>query len=142
MIDKTKLNSVERDLVEGLEEFVHDLKNGAPIEKKYTCRGVVLDIELKTRKAKDVKSTRKLLNASQAIFAQFLGVSVKAVRKWEGGQAPSEMASRFMDEIRRNPEYWRKRLRESLRTVRAKRFDNALATGNQQYGEALKRLAE
>ena len=107
MINKAKLNTIERDLVEGLEELVHDLKSGAPIEKKYTCRRVVLDIGPKTRKAKDVKSTRNLLNASQAIFAQFLGVSVKAVRKWESGQTPSEMASRFMDEIRRNPEYWR-----------------------------------
>jgi HTH-type transcriptional regulator/antitoxin HigA len=62
---------------------------------------------------------RKVLNASQALFAQFLGVSVKAVRKWESGQAPSEMACRFMDEIRRNPKYWHKRLRESMRAVRA-----------------------
>jgi putative transcriptional regulator len=119
MIDKTKLNSVERDLVEGLEEFVSDLKSGTPIEKKYTCRRIILDLEPQAYTAKDVKSTRKLLNASQALFAQFLGVSVKAVRKWESGQAPSEMACRFMDEIRRNPEYWHKRLRESMRSVRA-----------------------
>ena len=45
MIDKTKLNSVERDLVAGLEEFVADLKSGTPIEKKYTCRRVILDLE-------------------------------------------------------------------------------------------------
>jgi hypothetical protein len=28
---------VERDLIDGLEEFVRDLKSDAPIEKKYTC---------------------------------------------------------------------------------------------------------
>ena len=38
MIDKTKLNNVEQDLVDGLEEFVNDLKSRAPIEKKYACR--------------------------------------------------------------------------------------------------------
>ncbi len=119
MIDKTKLNSVEQDLVDGLEEFVNDLKTGAPIEKKYTCHRVILDLEPQIYMAKDVKSTRKLLNASQSLFAQFLGVSVKAVRKWEGGQTPSEIACRFMDEIRRNPEYWHRRLRESMRAVRA-----------------------
>ena len=86
MLDKAKLNSVERDLVGGLEEFVHELKNGTPLEKKYTCRRVILDLEPRTYTAKDVKSTRKLLNASQALFAQFLGVSVKAVE--EMGKRP------------------------------------------------------
>jgi DNA-binding transcriptional regulator YiaG len=121
LIDKTKLNSVERDLVEGLEQFLVDLKNDAPIEKKYTCRRVVLDLEPEPYSAENVKATRKMLNASQELFAQFLGVSVKAVRKWEAGRAPSDMACRFMDEIRRAPDYWRARLRESLREVRATR---------------------
>lgn len=37
-LDKAKLNSVERDLIEGLEGFVADLKGDAPIAKKYTSR--------------------------------------------------------------------------------------------------------
>ena len=54
-------------------------------------------------------------SVSQRIFAQFLGVSVDAVQSWEGGvNTPSDMACRFMDEIRFNPEYWRKRLMESM----------------------------
>jgi putative transcriptional regulator len=116
VIDKSKLNNVERDLVEGLEGFLADLKSDEAIDKKYTCRRVILDLERHTYTAGQVKATRKLLNASQVLFAQFLGVSVKAVRKWESGKTPGDMACRFMDEIRLNPEYWRKRLRESIKT--------------------------
>jgi DNA-binding transcriptional regulator YiaG len=115
MIKKAKLNAVERDLVEGLEGFLADLKSGAPIEKKYTCRRVILDLEPHTYTADQVRATRRLLNASQELFAQFLGVSVNAVRKWETGKPASDIACRFMDEIRRNPEYWRIRLKESIK---------------------------
>lgn len=113
MIDKTQLNDVERDLIEGMEGFLEDLQNNAPIEEKYTCRRVVLDLQPHAYTAEQVKDTRKLLRASQALFAQFLGVSPKTVRAWEQGKSPSDIACRFMDEIQRNPEYWRKRLKES-----------------------------
>jgi putative transcriptional regulator len=122
MINKAKLNAIERDLVEGIEGFLADLKSDSPIEKKYTCRRIILDLEPHTYTADQVKATRRLLNASQELFAQFLGVSVNAVRKWESGKAPNDMACRFMDEIRRNPEYWRTRLKESIKvrpTVRS-----------------------
>jgi putative transcriptional regulator len=60
-----------------------------------------------------VKETRKLIRASQAIFAQFLGVSLSAVRDWEQGiKPPGGAACRIMDEIRRNPDYFVGRLRE------------------------------
>jgi hypothetical protein len=37
------------------------------------------------------------------------------VQAWESGvNTPSDMACRFMDEIRHNPEYWQKRLSESI----------------------------
>jgi len=49
------------------------------------------------------------------LFAHFLGVSVKTVRSWEQGKTPSDIASRFMDEIRHNPNYWRQRLKESAK---------------------------
>lgn len=118
MIKKLKLTDAERELVEGLEGFLADLRSGAPIEEKYTSRRVVLKLRPHNYSARQVKETRKLLNASQTLFAQFLGVSVKSVQSWEQGTAPSGMARRFMDEIRRNPQYWRSRLKESIK-VRA-----------------------
>lgn len=111
-MDKNKLTDLERDLVEGLDGFRDDLKADADIKAKYTCRRVVLDLEPRTYTAKEIKATRGLLNVSQVLFAQFLGVSPKTVHAWERGKTPSGMASRFMDEIQLNPEYWRRRLSE------------------------------
>lgn len=119
MVKKEKLNSVEHDLVEGMENFLADLKNDVEIGTKYTCRRIVLDLQSKSYTADDVKATRGLLMASQAVFAQFLGVSTKTICGWEAGKAPSGMACRFMDEIRTNPDYWRNRLRAMIQTTTA-----------------------
>ena len=73
------MNGLESELVNGLEGFLADLKGDQSIEKKYTCRRVVLDLKLHPYTIAKVKATRRLLNASQGLFAQFLGVSVKAV---------------------------------------------------------------
>src|SRR5262249_694183 len=62
-----------------------------------------------------MRETRDLLGASQAIFARFLGVSVKTIRAWEQGvNRPNARACRFMDEIRRDPRHWLSRLREAI----------------------------
>lgn len=116
-MDKSKLTELERDLVEGMEGFLEDLKSDVPICEKYTCSRVVLDLVPNAYKPEQVKATRKLLRVSQGIFAQFIGVSPKTVRSWEAGRTPSDMACRFMDEIQMNPEYWRERLNASVRTV-------------------------
>jgi putative transcriptional regulator len=108
--------SVGKKIIEGLKEFTEALENDERIAEKFTCRKVTLDLLPVPYSPKTVKSTRKLLMVSQGVFAQFLGVSVKTVRAWEQGRTVvGDMACRFMDEIQRNPEYWRKRLRESIR---------------------------
>jgi putative transcriptional regulator len=109
-------NSAGKKILEGLREFTEALENDEQITEKFTCRKVTLDLLPLSYDPNTVKSTRGLLRASQGIFAQFLGVSIKTVRAWEQGRmGPSDMACRFMDEIQRNPEYWRKRLMESIR---------------------------
>jgi putative transcriptional regulator len=82
-------------------------------------RRVVLDLEPQTYTPEQIRAVRKLLNVSQSIFAQLLGVSVKAVQKWERGGVPSDIACRFMDEIRRDPNYWKKRLKDSMKVQTA-----------------------
>ena len=119
MIDEMKLTDIERDLIEGMEGFLDDLRKDAPIREKYTCRRVVIDLRPTTYTPEQVKATRNLLGVSQAVFAQFLGVSKKTVAAWEQGRLPNEMACRFMDEIQHNPEYWRERLRTSVRSKTA-----------------------
>lgn len=111
-----KKNSVGSRIIAGLREFTEALENDEPVLEKFTCRTITLDLLPISYSPEAVKATRKQLMMSQGIFAQFLGVSVKAVRAWEQGQnEPSEIACRFMDEIQRNPEYWRQRFRESIR---------------------------
>jgi putative transcriptional regulator len=109
-------DSVEKNIIEGLRQFTEALESGEKITEKFTCRKVTLDLLPVLYGPKNVKATRKLLMVSQAMFAKFLGVSVKTVRAWEQGQyVPKDMACRFMDEIQKNPEYWRKRLRELIK---------------------------
>ena len=112
MDNKTK-KSVAQDIIESLQEFVETLQSGADIETAFNCRRVAVMLPSTEFNRSVVKATRKMLAASQAIFAQFLGVSRQTVRAWEQGEnVPSDIAKRFMDEIRHNPDYWRARLRD------------------------------
>ncbi|MEX2187634.1 MAG: hypothetical protein WD875_12600 [Pirellulales bacterium] len=112
---RNKRNDVERDLIEGFGELADDLKRGDSLAKKYTCHRLVLDLRPSDYGPEEVQATRRILKASQSLFAQFLGVSPKTVRGWESGKRVGGMASRFLDEIRRDPEYWRGRLREAAK---------------------------
>ena len=103
-----------KKIADGLQEFTDALKSGKPVSEQLTCRKVELRLETADYDSELVKETRGFLGVSQAIFAQFIGVSTSAVRNWEQGlEGPSKVACRFMDEIRREPDRWRKRLLES-----------------------------
>ena len=107
--------SVGARIIEGLQELVTVLEKGEPLHEHFTCRHVQLDLKPMPYNSRRVKETRDLLGASQAIFARFLGVSVKTIRAWEQGvNTPNDMACRFMDEIRRDPKHWLARLREAI----------------------------
>jgi putative transcriptional regulator len=109
-----KGDSVESEILEALSEFTDALKKG-DVAQRFTCRQIKLDLKPASYSPELVKTTRKLLKVSQTLFARFLGVSPKTVRSWEQGiNTPSPMASRFMDEIRRSPDYWTERLREAV----------------------------
>jgi len=102
-------------LIPAAEAFTRDLQSGEDITKKFTVRHVQMTVTPAMFTPEIIKDTRRLLRASQTVFAQFLGVSVQTVRAWEQGtNPPSDMACRFLDEIRLNPPYRQKRLRESM----------------------------
>lgn len=109
----------EKELLEGLTKFRDALRKGEKIQQKFTCHRVAIDLVPHTYTPKLVKEVRELLGLSQALFGQFLGVSPKTVRAWEAGNDPSGMACRFMDEIRRDPSYWRKRLASATKSKTA-----------------------
>lgn len=109
---REKLSVGER-IVAGLKEFTEDLEAGKDITKLYKCHYVNFDFKPSQYGPRLVKQTRKTLHLSQSLFAKFLGVSANTVRGWEQGvNVPSQIACRFMDEIRRDPDYWRSRFRK------------------------------
>ena len=102
--------SAEEKIISGLEGFADALEAGKDITREFTCRKVVLNLQPTCYTADLVRDVRKQLGLSQALFSQFLGVSTSTVQAWEQGEkTPKEIACRFMDEIRQDPSYWRKR---------------------------------
>jgi putative transcriptional regulator len=113
-MESGKKATVGTRIIQGLQEFVETLEQREPVTEKFTCRQIELDLRPTPYDPEMVKETRKLLGASQSVFARFLGVSIKTVRAWEQGiNTPNDIACRFMDEIRRNPPYWLERLRDA-----------------------------
>jgi putative transcriptional regulator len=107
-------------IVSGLTDLRDALKNGQKIEQRFTVRTVDLDLQPREYDAEDVRATRIVLGASQALFAQILGVSVETVESWEQGQrTPSPMARRLLDEINRDRDHWLKLLKKAARTTTA-----------------------
>lgn len=104
--------------IERVKRFSDQLESGIPVSEFYSCRKVVLNVELKAYDAESVKRVRNILQASQRLFAQFLNVSVSTVQKWERGEnTPEGSACRLMDEIANDPEYWKKRFRSMMQRV-------------------------
>jgi putative transcriptional regulator len=113
MASREPKKSVGNRITSRLKNFVESVERGDDVLQRFTCRTIRLQLEPQEYNPGLVKQTREILGASQAIFAQFLGVSASAVQDWEQGEKPPKgSACRLMDEIRRDPEYWLKRLRE------------------------------
>lgn len=103
-------------LAEGFEDLADEIRNDkTKVSEKYTCHRIAPNLNPEPYSPELVKKTRKILGASQAMFARFLGVSPNTVRAWEQGvNTPHDSACRFMDEIRHNPDYFQNRIRESI----------------------------
>ena len=106
--------SVGQQIIESLQEFVEALEGGADISKEFRCRTVEVPHPTNVLVSEQVKATRKLLHVNQSRFAKFLGVPIHTLRAWEKGvDQPTQIACRFMEEMRVNPDHWRKRMRET-----------------------------
>ncbi len=110
-----QLSQAGAEIVEALTGFLDAVQGGGDIADRFTVRTVKLDLKPRIYTGNEVKQTREILDVSQALFARFLGVSVKTVRAWEQETRPlSGMASRFLDEIATSPDHWKGRLRELM----------------------------
>lgn len=107
-------------IVDRLKGFVEAVERDEDVLQRFTCRTIRLKLEPREYSPELVKQTREILGASQAIFAQFLGVSSSAVQDWEqGAKPPKGSACRLMDEIRQDPDYWLSRLRDLSTPINA-----------------------
>lgn len=107
-----------RRTLERLKKFSEQLDSGEPVSGVYSCRKIVLEDELQPYSPQMVKELRLTFKVSQALFARFLNVSVSLLQKWEqGAKHPDGAALRLIDEIRQEPEHFRKRFRSMVRTV-------------------------
>lgn len=110
---------VGRRIVEGLTELRDTLRDGIPLEQRFTVRTVkVADPE--DFDARRVRVLRDRIGVSQGVFAKLLGVSTVLVQSWEQGvREPSPLARRLLAEIARDPRRWQRMvLAAPVRTTR------------------------
>lgn len=93
--------SLFHDLKQGLEEAIafEEGKLNAPVKKA----SVVPVIHYT---ASDIKRIRQDAGLTQALFAAYMGVSLKTVEAWESGRnAPAGPASRLLALTQANPAF-------------------------------------
>jgi putative transcriptional regulator len=100
-------------ILESLTEIRDAVTSGRPLRESLNVREVKVT-EPSPHDAASVRQIRGDLHMSQGVFAQLLGVSAKLVQSWEiGTRAPSPLARRLLDEMKRDPKRWRSLLRRS-----------------------------
>ena len=103
-------------IVSGLTGVLAALKDGGlpQVERQFKTRRVKLPaLRPPEVESADVRVIREKLDVSQSVLAGLLGVSTNTVRAWEQGVNPlSGIAARFLDEVNRNPQYWKRRVAE------------------------------
>ena len=110
----SKRNAKVPSLADDLELMLEAFQRGGLEEVKKHFRVDTLKVPKPLMDAPGAASVRTNLGVSQAVFAELLGVSPNTVRAWEQGVNPlSGMASRFLEAIRSDPEYWKKKLPKS-----------------------------
>jgi putative transcriptional regulator len=111
----TQLSEAGAEIVGALNGLLAALQDGSDLAKRFTVRTYDLKLEPRAYTGDDVKKAREMLGLSQALFARFLGASVKSVRAWEGGSRDIPgMARRFLDEFLHSPDHWKGRIRELI----------------------------
>jgi DNA-binding transcriptional regulator YiaG len=110
-----KLSPAGSKIVSAFHEAIEVMRSGGTVEKQISVRTYKAEFACRAYGADDVHRVRRLLGMSQVVFARFLGVDPNTVRSWEqGSRPPSPIARRFMGEIEEDPEYWRRRIAQSL----------------------------
>ncbi len=116
MKERKNEKTVGSELVDRLGRFTQKLESVdrvSDLPKFLTVRTIKLNLSPATFSGEQIKTVRESLCISQAVFADFLGVSVGAVRDWEQGiNEPIGPVCRIVEEITHNLEAWSRRIRE------------------------------
>lgn len=108
--------AVGRELAERLRRFTEQLgaiDKAAQLPGILTVRTVKRNLQPRAFAADEVKQVRNALRVSQAVFANFLGISVATLRDWEQGvNKPTGPMCRLLEEILRDVPAWVNRIRE------------------------------
>lgn len=108
-----ELSPLGRKMVAGADAFLASMAKGEAVEKRFTVRTVDVGPGPRDLKPDDVKAVRGHFRASQAVFADFLGVSVATLQSWEQGARPVPgIASRYLDDLLAFPQLWERRTRK------------------------------
>lgn len=93
--------SVFEEIKLGLEQAI-EYEKGNLKANKVTLTVMPLD----TFTSQEIKEIRKSTGMTQAIFAKYMGVSVKTVEAWEAGRNhPDGAACRLLSITRKNPNF-------------------------------------
>lgn len=115
MAKKTRDMTLGEDIIEGLTGVRDALQEDPDIAERFTVRTVELDLEPPEYDADEIRKLRQALQASQAVFAQVIGVKASTVRSWEQGRRePQPIARRLFEEIEQHIDEWKQRLRDAL----------------------------
>ncbi|MEQ1827730.1 MAG: helix-turn-helix domain-containing protein [Pirellula sp.] len=107
------LGSKIKQRLESFAEKLETVSNLDELQETLTVRKVVLNLSPQPFSAEEIKSIRNQLRLSQAIFAEFMGVAVSTVQDWEQGiNEASGPARRVLEEMCRDMDSWRKRIRD------------------------------
>ncbi|TVR99400.1 MAG: hypothetical protein EA423_12690 [Phycisphaerales bacterium] len=102
------------EIIDGLTEFRDALRDGDPIEQRFTVRTVELRLDPKPFSPEEVRELRRSFRASQTIFARLIGVSPSTLRNWEQGlQPPPTWGRRLLELMQRDPAPWTRMLEEA-----------------------------
>jgi putative transcriptional regulator len=92
-------NEFFNELIESMEQGLQHAKG-----ERSDLRTTVLPKPPQKLASKDIVALREQLNHSQAVFARYLNVSVKAVQSWESGtRNPSGAALKLLSIAKNKP---------------------------------------
>ncbi len=106
MKKQKRKNEYFDEILSGLNEALEHAKGNKKLKMTSVKIHPVQDMT-----AKEISKLREKLSFSQAIFAEFLGVSKKTVEAWEYGKShPNGAALRLLNYISLDPQYFEEKV--------------------------------